>query len=177
MSQPPLYPATRYVIDANVFITAHRDYYPPDVCRGFWDCVEHYSIQGTVLSIDRVEVEITGPEGLVEWKKRVADSIFVSSGDAQVAQVYSQMQAWVQYNEQFFPSAKEEFARVADGWLAAYAKVHGAVVVTQEVFNAEAKRRVPLPNLCRQFDVDYCNTIDMLRSLGVQLDWQPSDDA
>ena len=76
------------------------------------------------------------------------------------------MQVWVQTNDQFLPAAKHEFASVADGWLAAYAKVHGAVLVTNEVFASDAKRRVPLPNLCRQFDVPYCNTINMLRGLG-----------
>ena len=47
-------------------------------------------------------------------------------------------------------------------------KVHGTVLVTNEVFDSNARRRVPLPNLCRQFDVTYCNTIDMLRGLVVQ---------
>ena len=77
------------------------------------------------------------------------------------------MQTWVQTNNQFLPAAKHEFASAADGWLAAHAKVHGAVLVTNEVFDANVRRRVPLPNLCKQFDVDYGNTIDMLRGLGV----------
>lgn len=77
------------------------------------------------------------------------------------------MQMWVQTNDQFLPGAKHEFASVADGWLAAYAKVHRTVLVTNEVSDSNVRRRVPLPNLCKQFDIAYCNTIDTLRGLGV----------
>ena len=84
--------------------------------------------------------------------------------------VFSKMQMWVQSNTQFLPAAKFEFAEAADGWLAAYAKTHNAVVVTNEVFDPNVRRRIPLPNLCEQFDVDYLNTNDMLRELGVMFD-------
>lgn len=80
------------------------------------------------------------------------------------------MQAWVQSNAQFLPAAKHEFAQVADGWLAAYAKIHNAVVVTNEVYIESSRRRVPLPNLCKMFDVEVCNTADMLRGLDVKFD-------
>ena len=45
-----------------------------------------------------------------------------------------------------------------------------AIVVTNEVYNENSRRRVPLPNLCRMFDVEVCNTADMLRGLGVKFD-------
>ena len=48
-------------------------------------------------------------------------------------------------------SAEAQFAGVADGWVAAYAKAHRLTLVTQEVYAAEAKSRVPLPNVCRAF--------------------------
>ena len=60
-----------------------------------------------------------------------------------------------QGNSQFLPEAKEQFAGVADGWVVAYARVHNAIVVTHEGFNADVRKRVPIPNVCRQFDVDY----------------------
>ena len=61
---------------------------------------------------------------------------------------------------------------MADGWLAAYARVYNAVVVTQEVFNADVRKRVPLPNVCRQFGVDCRDTFEMLRELEVRFDWR-----
>ncbi len=84
--------------------------------------------------------------------------------------VFSDMQNWVQTNDQFLRAAKDDFARTADGWLAAYAKVHNAIAITNEVFNADIKRKVPIPNLCRQFDLAYSNTVGMLRGLGARFD-------
>ena len=55
----------------------------------------------------------------------------------------------------------------------AYARVHDAVVVTHEVFNADVRKRVPIPNVCRQFDVDYRDTFAMLRELEVRFEWTP----
>ena len=81
------------------------------------------------------------------------------------------MMGWVQSNGHFQQVAKDEFARVADGWLIAYAQVHGLTVITQEVYDPNVKRKVPIPNVCRQFDVQYGDTFMMLRSLGVRFDW------
>jgi hypothetical protein len=40
--------------------------------------------------------------------------------------------------------------------------------VTHEEYAPEAKRKVPMPNLCIEFDVEYCNTFAMLRELSAQ---------
>lgn len=81
---------------------------------------------------------------------------------------------WARNESQFKPAAIDRFAEVADGWLVAYAQVHSAVVVTHERFAADAKSRVLIPNVCKQFNVDYLNTFEMLRQLGVQFDLRPT---
>ena len=78
------------------------------------------------------------------------------------------MVKWVQGEQQFTGAAKAEFASVADGWVVAYAKANGLVVVTHEEYAPDAKKKVPIPNVCLEFDVDYCNTFEMLRELKVQ---------
>ena len=75
------------------------------------------------------------------------------------------MVIWVQAQTQFLDYAKEQFAQVADGWLVAYAKRTGGTVVTLEEFDPNVRRRVPIPNVCRAFDVDFVTTFEMLRSL------------
>ena len=162
---------SEYVLDANVFMTAHHHYYAPDLCPGFWKCLEHYSQEERLLSIDRVRGEILGPDKLVEWVKQAPSKLFRSTAQQEVVAAFSEMQTWVQGNDQFRDTAKDEFARVADGWLAAYAKVNRVIVVTQEVFDPNVRKRVPLPNVCKQFDVNYRNTFEMLRDLGVRLAW------
>ena len=166
-SSPQLSFSTRYSLDANIFIAAWRDHYPIDLYTGFWECLQHFGQEERLLSVDRVRDEINSPNELVAWLKLHWRESFALATEPDTASVFSQMQVWVQTNDQFLPAAKHEFASKADGWLAAYAKVHGTVLVTNEVFDANAKGRVPLPNLCGQFGVAYCNTIDMLRGLGV----------
>ena len=169
-SSPQLSFTRRYLLDANIFIAAWRDHYPIDLYPGFWDCIERSSREDILSSIDRVRDEITDPADLDAWLKRHWRDSFFSTRILEITRAFADMQKWVQYNTQFLPAAKHEFAQAADGWLAAFAKVHNAIVVTNEVFDPRVKRRVPLPNLCKRFGIDYCNTIDMLRGLGVTFD-------
>lgn len=162
-----------FVLDTNIFIEAHRRYYAQDLCPGFWECLRSHCRQGRVLSIDRVRTEILrNQDRLSAWVKQAPDNLFVSSAEPSVANVFTKMMDWVQGNGQFRSEAKEEFARVADGWIAAYAKVHNAVVVTHEVFSANIQKKVPLPNVCQQFGIDYQDTFTMLRQLEVRFHWR-----
>ena len=157
-STPSLQPSLLkpYLLDANVFIAAWRDHYPIDLHPGFWACLERYSREKRLFSVDRVRKEIRSPKELVAWLKQHWRGAFVSTRDREVAGVFSDMQAWVQSNAQFLQAAKHEFAQAADGWLAAYVKTHNAILVTNEVYNENSRRRVPLPYLCRMFDVEVC---------------------
>ena len=57
-------------------------------------------------------------------------------------------------------------------WLVAYAKSNGQhVVVTHEELSPDAKRRVPLPNVCKQFSVDYTDPFAMLKDLKARFTW------
>lgn len=162
-----------FVLDTNIFIEAHRRYYAHDLCPGFWECLRYHCRQGRVLSIDRVRTEILrNQDRLAAWVRQAPDNLFVSSAEPSVANVFTKMMDWVQGNRQFRPEAKEEFARVADGWIAAYAKVHNAVVVTHEVLSANIQKKVPLPNVCQQFGIDYQDTFTMLRQLEVHFHWR-----
>ncbi len=77
--------------------------------------------------------------------------------------------AWMSNQAQFLDAAKQQFAGSADGWLVAHAKTNGYVVVTMEQLSADARRRVPIPNVCNAFGVRYVNTFEMLRELDVRL--------
>ena len=162
-----------YVLDANIFIEAHRRYYTFDICPAYWDCLTHYANQGQIISIDRIKAELVGGDWLATWVKQSPSSLFQSSATPDVVRAFSAMMAWVQGDANYTSAAKAEFASVADGWVAAYAKAHGAVLVTEEVYNATIKKKVPLPNVCRQFNISYTDTFGMLRGLGVKFEWQP----
>lgn len=163
-----------FVLDANVFIEAHRRYYAFDLCPGFWECLLHHYAGARLVSIDRVRDEILAGDALEDWVKNQAPrGFFASSRDLAVTRHFGSMMAWVQSESRFLASAKAEFAQAADGWLAAYAKAHGCVLVTHEEHAPEARKRVPLPNVCRQFGVAYMDSFAMLRSLSTRFDWTP----
>lgn len=162
-------PCRRYVLDTNIFIEAHRRYYAFDLCPGFWDAVTRQHAEMRLISIDRVKKEICNGDELESWVKKTAPhGFFASTQQTDVVQCFQGMMAWVQNNPQFLPMAKAEFAREADGWLAAYAKTNHWTLVTHEEYSRDAKKRVLLPNLCREFDIDYVDTFIMLRDLEVK---------
>ncbi|MBX7209936.1 MAG: DUF4411 family protein [Verrucomicrobiaceae bacterium] len=165
--------ATKFVLDANVFIQAKRRFYPFAVCPGFWDALAWHQNQGILCSIDKVraELEIGGDE-LWDWARDVFD-VRGFRDTATATAEYGQMVAWVEAQSQFNMAAKSEFMNVADGWLAAYAKHVGFTLVTLEEHKPDAKSKVPLVNVCKAFDVTTITPFEMLRSLGVNLTWSP----
>jgi hypothetical protein len=163
-------PTLIYVIDSDVLIAAHRRYYGFSFCPAFWDFLLRQHSDGRLFSIDRVHAEITPGDELADWAKNsIPPSFFASTQDQVVIAAYTTMEQWVQGESQFMPAAKAEFAGVADGWLAAYAQAHSdRILVTNELHSPNAKARVPLPNVCRQFGVPYIDTFGMLKDLGAR---------
>ncbi len=130
--------------------------------------MQRHHASGEVFSIDKIRDElIDGNDRLVRWAKKMPKSFFVPSNTANIAAEYSQIIQWVQtsFKRQ---DAVSSFAAKADGWLIATAKVGGFTIVCEEQFNPSAQRRVPNPNVCKQFGVMYCNVYEMLRQLHVK---------
>lgn len=160
----------RYVLDANVFIQAHRLYYAFDICPGFWSALIRQHRIRQLCSVDRIKSELLGEDvPLASWiRKSTPDDIFKGTSDRRVVEAFGKMVNWVQTEDQFVGQAKAEFASAADGWLIAFAKVNGMIVVTHERYAPEAKSSVKIPNVCLEFEVPFCNTFEMLRGLGEQ---------
>jgi hypothetical protein len=162
----------KFVLDSGVFIQSHRYHYALDIVPGFWKSLIGQHQAGALISIDRVKEEVlNGGKGdaLEDWvKKNTPKTLFATTKDAKVAKAYGEMMNWVQASAHYTDVAKRIFADNADGWGAAYAKVNGLVLVTHEKFNADKKREVPLPNVCKQFGVECILPFDMLRRLKIQ---------
>lgn len=168
----------RYVLDANVFIEAHQRYYGFDICPGFWLSLLRQHQARRICSIDKIKQELVMPkpklndedpgeeDKLSEWVQRQAPRAFFQKTTSKtISDAFSEMVKWAQDEHQFTPGAKAEFASVADGWLVAHARVNGLTVVTHETYAPEVKNKVKIPNVCIEFDVEYCNTFEMLRAL------------
>ena len=162
----------QFLLDSDVFIAAKNAYYAFDICPGFWKGIVHAHESGRVRSIDRIRSELLSgrkEEDLVQWVKNdVPTAFFHDSNSGDVSSAYAEIMLWVQRNAQYFDRAKAKFATEADGWLVAYAMVHGTVVVTNEQPRPESRNRVLLPDVCVQFRVPYKDTFFMLRELAVR---------
>ncbi len=159
-----------YLLDTNILVEAHKRYYGFDLCPGFWKAVIRQHHDQRIFSIDRVKREIAaGKDKLTKWTKRsVLKAFFKKTDNSAIIEQFGKMIEWVQGEPQYKPEAKAEFATVADGWLVACARAEGLIVVTEEVHNQNIQKRVPIPNVCRQFQVEYINTFEMLRELRVR---------
>ena len=165
----------KYALDANAFIQAKRRFYALDFCPGYWRTLIWHQQQDRLCSVDKVRDELLrGGDDLTQWvEQQFGAPAFADTTTPSVSGIYSQMLTWVMAQPQFLDSAKAEFQQVADGWLSAFAKADGFVVVTLEEFDPVIRKKVPLPNVCRAFDVKTITPFEMLRRLSVQLDWQP----
>ena len=161
-----------YVLDADVLIQAHRMYYAFDICSGFWDALVLHQANATVMSIDKILEDIDRGEGVDDLKRWVRTGIpgtfFHTTNDLQVITRYREIVNWVNA-QPFTQPAKAEFMTVSDGWLVAYAKTKNKIVVTQEILEPGIRKRIKIPNVCGAFGVQYRNTYDLLRALGVNL--------
>jgi len=163
---------TRYVLDTSVFTQAARFYYGLDIVPSFWDALTRHTQAGAVLSIDRVKNEIdNGKDQLKEWAANDFHHSFQNTNDPKVLAVYQQVIQWAMAQSQYTDAAKAEFARVdnADAWVVVYAMVKGYIVVTQEVSHPNSKRKIFIPDVCQAFGVQYIDTFEMMRRLGIRL--------
>jgi hypothetical protein len=164
-----------YIIDSDVLITAKNSYYAFDLCPGFWDSLLAQHRDGQVFSLDRNRQELLqgrDDDNLVKWVHDVVpNNFFLSCNNAEVVATYTEVMLWVQRNPQYFDSAKAKFATGADGWLVAYAKVNGCIVVTLEESRPEARSQIKLPDVCFQFGVVPQDVFTMLRALSVQYNY------
>jgi len=158
----------QYLLDANVFIEAKNRYYGLDICPGFWHSLISQHAAGRLFSIDRIRNELTQQDDeLKQWlTAEIPKSFFKKTEDQRVIDEFQRMVTWVFDQATLTDPGKSEFASVADGWLIAYASVNQLTVVTHEIYAPEVRRRVPIPNVCVEFNVAYLDTFSMLRELG-----------
>ena len=162
----------KHVLDSNVFIEAARRYYAFDIVPPFWEALIELARNGRVQSIDRVKVEIDrGKDTLSDWVNSDFHQWFVSTNRGDIITAYGQVMVWAHNQPEFTVGAKADFARAdnADAWLVSYARAEGCTVVTHEQFDPNVRANIPIPNACQAFGVQYVDTFQMLRDLGVRL--------
>lgn len=164
----------RYILDTSLFTQAYRSYYAFDIARSFWDYLIRLANQGIITSVDKVYDEIErGKDDLYKWvQQKLPSQIFCNTDNSsEVLKNYQSLISWSSFNTQFTDNAKTEFAQYeeADAWVIAFALANRLTVISQEAFNANIKRKIPIPNVCREFNVRHIDTFTFLRECGFSM--------
>lgn len=156
------------VVDTNILIGAYIKDYTPTAFPGVWQFLDHQVQAGRLVLIDAVKREVLHPEGLVDWVQGHADLVVRETEDLDAVELYEQVIGWVKDSGRYTRRAADDFARGADGWLVSLGRVKGMAVVTNEAFNPESRKHVPIPNICREFDVECVTATAMFKRLGAR---------
>jgi hypothetical protein len=117
------------------------------------------------LILDQVYKELTkGESDVSEWIKERKDSGLVKKfHDDATQEEYKKIVDHV-VADGYKPEVVAEFLSGADPWIIAACKVHQLVLVTKETYST-SKKKVKIPNICREFDVEYIDDFEMIRKL------------
>jgi hypothetical protein len=171
--------AKLYLLDANVLITANRDYYAMEMVPVFWQWLLHMAEQGFVkMPIETLEEVRDGggkakKDALVSWLNRADVYETLLLQEEADAELVSAVLA-KGYANDLTDTEIEEIGR--DPFLIAYAAADpmNRTVVSIEV-SAPGKKRANrrVPDVCQDNGVSFCNTFTMLRELGFSTAWVP----
>jgi hypothetical protein len=163
-------PSPVFLLDSNVFIESAKRYYAFGIAPGYWDGLLLHASRGPIRSIDKVKIEIDrGNDDLKTWVDSHFHGWFESTDQQDVTDAYRQVITHALNQERYTDAAKSDFARAADGWVIAHALAKRFIVVTDEQFDPNIRKKIKIPNICRELSVSYINTFEMLHALHVQL--------
>jgi len=153
-----------YLLDANVFIQAHRLHYSFDFCPAFWDWLIVKNNKGIVFSIEAVYEELTNStDSLSTWAKSNKDTFFLPP-NPQMVSIFPQVSQWtMDPTNQYTNGAREEFLGVADYFLVCYALANNMTLVTHERLASNITKRIKIPNVCVDFQIVCISPFEMLR--------------
>jgi len=155
-----------HLLDANTLIEAKNRYYGMAICPAFWQWLVLKNGASALSSIGPVMDELLkGNDELAGWVKDNSD-FFHSTTDQDTQLAFAQVAGLVAGQAYSMKTgAMEEFLAGADPWLIAKAMTTGATVVTHEVLNLHAKRKFIIPNICKELNVPFLNTFELLHRL------------
>jgi predicted nucleic acid-binding protein len=157
--------ASRYCLDANVYIQAKNGPYGMDIVPSFWEFLDEQADAGAICSSKVVYEELAaGGDALANWVKARKDGGMFVEPDEKIQAVFGDIADYVL--DKYANHQARPFLNGADPWIIAQAKVEGAVVVTHERLVKNESVKVKIPNICVQFGVKYVHTYEMLRALG-----------
>ncbi len=154
-----------YLLDSNVFISAHRFHYSFDFHPGFWDWLIHANAEDRVHSIKRVYEEICRQEDQLSTWAKANKRFFLdtpSEFDDQLKRVTNSVN-----DGNYKPSEIETFFSSADYYLIDHALSKDFKVVTHEVSRSR-KGKIKILPVCQKLEITCITPFEMLRQEGTQ---------
>ena len=160
----------KYLVDSNIFITAHRTLYPFDIAPGFWKQLIDKASEKIII-IEKVSSEILiGQDELTDWFLENKDKFNVLDiPEEEVLLSYGKIISSINDNKQYKETAKIEFASIADSWLCAYGQAYNYTIVTNERYSPHSQRQIFIPNVCAEFDIKYIDLLQFMREVKFRL--------
>ncbi|MBN9160901.1 MAG: hypothetical protein BGO98_33775 [Myxococcales bacterium 68-20] len=148
----------RYMLDSSVLIEAYQRNYPMDVNETFWVKLDALIVEGHACMPDEVYREIEKKaDALFDWCSDRKDHLVMPIDVAEQVAVAEVLKAHARLVD------TKKGRSMGDPWVIAFAKVHGATVVTEEHLtrNLAAPR---IPDVCAAMGIDCINTLALVRA-------------
>ena len=154
-----------YLIDANVLIRAHEDYYPLDRVPQYWIWLEQEAIAGRIKMPFEIHNEIAVSTGsLKDWicSKEIKEALVL---DEEVDTYLAERVLTEGYGVHLTDSDLEKIGQ--DPFLIAYAlAAEDRAVVTKEMPKPSARRaNRKIPDVCDTLNVRWMRDFDLYRTL------------
>lgn len=155
-----------YLLDANVLIDAHRDYYPIDRVPQFWDwLLDNANARRLKIPLEMYEEVVAGNGALPDWLQNNRTSMVL---DEEVDPQIVSLMLSEGYADDLTDVEVEKLGR--DPFLIAYALADtgNRCVVTTEVSRPSRMRaNRHIPDVCDSFEIPipHCDTFELVRAL------------
>ena len=158
---------SRYWLDANVLIEAHRRSYPFEIAVSFWRWLGKQVEDGVIVCPRRVYQEIAEQENhkdeIAQWVQNRKDKGLCVLPSRTVTAQEGIVLEYV--FGRYAPEQAYTFAKGGDPWVIAHALDDRGTVVTLESDLRPTAQRARIPDVCKHFDVKCVNTVEMLKLL------------
>jgi len=167
-----------HLLDANVLITAQRDYYPIQRVPEFWSWLLHHAMAGRVRIPSEILDEVKrgpkprGEDDLLDWLRDIdAKNSLVLAGEPDPTLVRRVIE------DGYAPNLNEhELEKLGrDPFLIAYAleDPRGRCIVTTETSRPRRKRaNRKIPDVARTFGIRSIDTFEFTRRLNFSTGWR-----
>jgi len=170
----------KFLVDANVLITASRLYYASDLVPTFWEILEQKAKGKRLVLLDMVKEEIhrgQDQDELKNWLSRTESEFEdCSHVDGEIIAKYAEIMQYIQTCGYYNEKGLNEWARndIADPWLIAVAAVKDYTVITFEepagyLSTKNRSGKVKMPDVAKYFGVRVQNLYYMMRQLHIKI--------